>query len=72
MLTALVVSFAVIFVAELGDKSQLMALAFATRYPMLPVLLGITLATALVHLLSVVLGVVVGAALPKNVPSRLN
>jgi Ca2+/H+ antiporter, TMEM165/GDT1 family len=66
MLTALVVSFAVIFVAELGDKSQLMALAFATRYPALPVLIGITLATALVHLLSVVAGVAVGAALPET------
>ena len=33
-------SLAVIFVAELGDKSQLMALAFATRYRTLPVLIG--------------------------------
>jgi hypothetical protein len=31
-LAALAVSFGVIFVAELGDKSQLMALTFATRY----------------------------------------
>ena len=31
-MNALLVSFAVIFVAELGDKSQLMALTFATRY----------------------------------------
>ena len=31
-LVALVVSFGVIFVAELGDKSQLMALTFATRF----------------------------------------
>ena len=31
-LAALVVSFGVIFVAELGDKSQLMALTFATRF----------------------------------------
>ncbi len=41
-------SLAVIFVAELGDKSQLMALAFATRYRTLPVLIGITAATAFV------------------------
>jgi Ca2+/H+ antiporter, TMEM165/GDT1 family len=61
---ALVVSFAVIFVAELCDKSQLMALAFATRHPPLPVLGGITLATALVHLGSVALGAGLGAALP--------
>ena len=31
-LVATAVSFGVIFVAELGDKSQLMALTFATRY----------------------------------------
>jgi len=29
---ALLISTAVIFVAELGDKSQLMAMTFATRY----------------------------------------
>lgn len=31
-LIAFAVSFGVIFVAELGDKSQLMALTFATRF----------------------------------------
>ena len=31
-LSATALSFAVIFVAELGDKSQLMALTFATRF----------------------------------------
>ena len=61
---ALLLSFGVIFVAELGDKSQLMALAFATRYPALPVLAGITLATAVVHALSVAAGAFVGASLP--------
>jgi Ca2+/H+ antiporter, TMEM165/GDT1 family len=61
---ALLISFGVIFVAELGDKSQLMALAFATRYQALPVLAGITGATALVHLISVVVGALLGAALP--------
>jgi Ca2+/H+ antiporter, TMEM165/GDT1 family len=62
--TAFVVSLVVIFVAELGDKSQLMALAFATRFRALPVLAGITAATALVHLASVLLGAAVGAVLP--------
>jgi putative Ca2+/H+ antiporter (TMEM165/GDT1 family) len=56
----------VIFVAELGDKSQLMALAFAARYRALPILIGITISTALVHLFSVALGAVVGVALPTH------
>ena len=46
---ALLLSFGVIFVAELGDKSQLMALAFAARYKALPVLAGITIATAMIE-----------------------
>jgi Ca2+/H+ antiporter, TMEM165/GDT1 family len=61
---ALLLSFGVIFVAELGDKSQLMALAFAARYRALPVLLGMTVATAVVHAISVVVGMSLGAALP--------
>lgn len=63
-LVALVVSFGVIFVAEMGDKSQLMALAFATRFKPVPVLIGITVATAVVHLASVAIGYGLGAALP--------
>ena len=64
MLAAFLLSLGVIFVAELGDKSQLIALAFATRFPAVPVLIGITIATASVHLVSVLVGVVLGAALP--------
>jgi putative Ca2+/H+ antiporter (TMEM165/GDT1 family) len=64
MLQAFWVSFAVIFVAELGDKSQLMALTFATRYPTGVVLAGITIATAIVHAISVLVGAVIGAAIP--------
>jgi putative Ca2+/H+ antiporter (TMEM165/GDT1 family) len=64
VLTAFLVSFGVIFVAEMGDKSQLMALAFATRYPVVPVLIGITTATALVHAVSVLIGAALGAAIP--------
>ena len=63
-LAALVISFGVIFVAELGDKSQLMASTFATRYRAVTVLAGITIATALVHLVSVGVGVGLGSALP--------
>ena len=61
---AFLLSFAIIFLAELGDKSQLMALAFATRYRPGEVLLGITAATALVHAGSVAAGAAFAAALP--------
>jgi putative Ca2+/H+ antiporter (TMEM165/GDT1 family) len=64
MTSAFLVSFGVIFVAELGDKSQLMALAFATRYRVVPVLIGITVATAVVHAVSVLVGAALGASIP--------
>jgi len=68
---AFLLSFGIIFVAELGDKSQLMAMTFAARYRALTILLAITAATAVVHLLSVLFGAVVGVALPTNAISIL-
>jgi putative Ca2+/H+ antiporter (TMEM165/GDT1 family) len=64
VLISTLVSFGVIFVAELGDKSQLMALTFATRFNVWPVIWGITIATAIVHLVSVGIGYGLGVALP--------
>lgn len=66
MLSALFLSFAVIFVAELGDKSQLMAMTFALRHRWWVVLSGITVATTAVHLISVAVGHYLGAALPTH------
>ena len=71
MTDAFLLSFAVVFVAELGDKSQLMALAFATRYPALSVLIAISIATAVVHAGSVLLGATVAATIPANLVSIL-
>ncbi|GAA2715846.1 TMEM165/GDT1 family protein [Actinoplanes palleronii] len=65
-IAALGISFAVIFVAELGDKSQLMAMTFATRFKLVPTLIGITAATALVHLVSVGIGYGLGTAIPTD------
>ncbi len=66
MFAALLLSFAVIFVAELGDKSQLMAMTFALRHRWWVVLGGITVATTAVHLISVAVGHYLGAALPTH------
>ncbi len=60
---AFLLSTAVIFVAELGDKSQLMAMTFATRFRARDVLIGITAATAIVHLASVAIGALLGSVL---------
>ncbi|RDH78229.1 UPF0016 domain-containing protein [Mycolicibacterium moriokaense] len=66
MFAAVMLSFAVIFVAELGDKSQLMAMTFALRHRWWVVLGGITFATTAVHLISVAVGHYLGAALPTH------
>lgn len=61
---AFLISLAVVFVAELGDKSQLMAMTLSARYRPWPVLAGITAATSAVHLVSVAAGAALGLALP--------
>jgi putative Ca2+/H+ antiporter (TMEM165/GDT1 family) len=66
-LHAFLLSFGVVFLAELGDKSQLMALAFATRYRALTVLIAVSVATLLVHAGSVLVGSFFALALPTNV-----
>lgn len=63
---AFLTSFVIIFVAELGDKSQLMAMSFAARYRAVTILAAITVATAAVHLFSVVVGAALGASLPTD------
>ena len=66
MIDAFLLSFGVIFLAELGDKSQLMALAFAARYPAWIVLLAVTVATLVIHAGSVLLGRAFALALPTS------
>lgn len=57
-------SLFLILVAEMGDKTQLVALAFSTRFGPFIVLGGVTVATLLVHLLSVAIGEALGLAIP--------
>ncbi|MFH5231063.1 TMEM165/GDT1 family protein [Antrihabitans spumae] len=71
MFSAIVLSFGVIFVAELGDKSQLMAMTFALRHKWWVVLAGITAATTAVHLISVGVGHYLGAALPGHLMAAI-
>lgn len=66
ILVAAVVAFGVVFTAELGDKTQLLALNFGTRYPFSIVALGLAIGYGLANLLATVVGGVLGAALPER------
>jgi putative Ca2+/H+ antiporter (TMEM165/GDT1 family) len=63
-LTALGVAFGVVFVAELGDKTQLLALGFGARHSLRTVAIGLTLGYAVANLIATVVGAILGAALP--------
>src|ERR1019366_2084609 len=60
------ISLGLTFWAEMGDKTQFVALAYSTRYSLRDVLLGILWATAAVHLLSVGLGNLIGTWIPRG------
>jgi putative Ca2+/H+ antiporter (TMEM165/GDT1 family) len=66
-LTSFLVAFGVVFLAELGDKSQLITIAFSSRYRWPVILVGITLAGFLMHGLAVL----VGGAVQEFVPERV-
>lgn len=66
-MSAFLLSTGLIFIAELGDKSQLVALWFATRYRWWVVLSGVTAATLLVHLGSVGIGRAIEGVVPEAV-----
>ena len=57
-------SLFLIFVAEMGDKTQLVALTLASRFNPRVVLAGVLVATLLVHAFSVLLGDITGKLLP--------
>ncbi len=65
-------SFVTIFLAELGDKTQLATLCFAAKSPRpMSVFIGSGLALLLSAALAVVLGSFLGKAIPVNIISKL-
>lgn len=55
-MTAYIASVIFVILAEMGDKTQLLAMAFATRYPWPTVMAGVLIATLFNHLLAVLAG----------------
>lgn len=62
--TAVGSAFALVFLAELGDKSQMLALGLGTRHRLGPLIAGGVLAAAVATALSVAVGGLLAAALP--------
>jgi Ca2+/H+ antiporter, TMEM165/GDT1 family len=62
--TALLASLGFVFLAEMGDKTQLLAMAFATRYKASTVLWGVFAATVINHLLAVLAGTYLTNVIP--------
>ena len=68
-LTVAMTSFALIFAAEMGDKSQLVCMTLAARHRAMPVALGATAAFILLNTLAVIFGVAIAKWLPDYVVS---
>lgn len=72
VLTVLLISFGLIFTAELGDKTQLMVLALALRYGGRPVLAGAFLAFALLSGSAAIAGKGLGSLLDQDLVTRVS
>ncbi|HSO83801.1 TMEM165/GDT1 family protein [Thiocapsa sp.] len=66
-LWAAVTTFGVIFLAELGDKSQLVCMTLAARHRRWPVLIGAVAAFVVLNSLAVVFGVGLAQWIPERV-----
>jgi Ca2+/H+ antiporter, TMEM165/GDT1 family len=66
LLSATLLTLGVVFLAELGDRSQLITMTFALRYRWWVVLTGVAIAACLVHGVTVSIGHFLGATLPSR------
>lgn len=59
-------AFGVVFVAELGDKTQLLALGFGARHSLRQVAVGLTIGYGVAGAIAALVGGVLGATLPER------
>ena len=72
ILYPLLLSFTIIFFAELGDKTQIMVLSFSTKSKIKHIILGIALGTFLSHGLAILFGSQLGSISNENISYYLN
>jgi putative Ca2+/H+ antiporter (TMEM165/GDT1 family) len=65
-LAATVAAFGIVFLAELGDKTQLLAVNFGSRYSLRQVIAGLALGYGAASLVAVTVGGLLGASLPQR------
>jgi putative Ca2+/H+ antiporter (TMEM165/GDT1 family) len=63
-MTAFITAFVLVTIAEMADKTQLLTLSLACRYPARKVLIGVALAIAMLNLVAVIIGAVAGRFIP--------
>ena len=68
-LAAFVASFGLVALAEMGDKTQFLAMSFATKYNALKVLFAVFLATVACFSITVVIGQLLTAVVPIDIIS---
>lgn len=66
LLVAIAGAFAVVFVAELGDKTQLLSLAFGARYRLRVVAIGLAIGFGAASAVASAVGGALGASLPER------
>jgi len=59
-------SFILIFLAEMGDKTQIMAMTFATKYKVRQILIGVAIGAGLNHGIAIALGSLIMKKIPFN------
>ena len=64
MLQEFLKAFCLVFIAEIGDKSQILAMTFATKYKAIQVIIGISIGILLNHLLAIIIGIYISNIIP--------
>lgn len=71
MQSILLETFLIVFLAEMGDKSQLLMVAMTAEYKMRQILIGTALSVVVLTVLAVTAGTLIGDLLPKTAISLI-